>query len=106
MQVSLTLGGKMDLDKKYYDCDGKECNILQLVKNNPEWAANVIQEIQKGNRISFGTEEVVNELIENLFKGMGEETKKKFLPYKSTFRQEWREILVKRLLTDVRGQTN
>jgi hypothetical protein len=52
----------MDLNKKYYDLDGKECNILQLVKNNPEWAANIIQEIQKGNIINF----VICEIVENL----------------------------------------
>ena len=33
----------MDLEKKYYDSDGNECNILELVKKEPEWAANVLQ---------------------------------------------------------------
>jgi len=33
----------MDLEKIYYDLNGKECNILQLVKKEPEWAANRIQ---------------------------------------------------------------
>ena len=37
----------MDLDKKYYDIDGDECNILDLVKCNPEWAVNRIQEGEK-----------------------------------------------------------
>lgn len=34
----------MDLEKIYHDVDGNECNILQLVKKEPEWAANRIQE--------------------------------------------------------------
>ena len=29
----------MDLKKIYKDSNGKECNILQIVKNEPEWAA-------------------------------------------------------------------
>ena len=33
----------MDLDKKYKDIDGNECNILEAVKRSPEWAANIIQ---------------------------------------------------------------
>jgi len=33
----------MDLKKLYHDLDGNECNILQLVKRDPEWAANRIQ---------------------------------------------------------------
>lgn len=33
----------MDLDKIYYNADGEECNILQLVKAEPLWAANIIQ---------------------------------------------------------------
>ena len=34
----------MDLDKKYYDSDGIKRNILEMVKIEPEWAANRIQE--------------------------------------------------------------
>lgn len=33
----------MDLKKKYYTQEGIECNILQLVKMEPEWAAERIQ---------------------------------------------------------------
>jgi len=33
----------MDLEKIYHDVEGNECNILQLVKKEPEWAANRIQ---------------------------------------------------------------
>lgn len=35
--------GGMDLNKKYYTSDGIECNILQMVTMEPEWAANRIQ---------------------------------------------------------------
>lgn len=40
----------MDLGRVYFDTAGNECNILQLIKNEPEWAANVIQAFhdQKG----------------------------------------------------------
>jgi ribosomal protein S27AE len=34
----------MNLRKEYYDIDGNACNILQLVKRDPEWAANRIQD--------------------------------------------------------------
>ena len=37
----------MDLDKIYHDADLKECNILELVKREPEWAANIIQEYER-----------------------------------------------------------
>ena len=37
----------MDLEKIYYDQDGNECNILQLVAREPAWAANRIQEGEK-----------------------------------------------------------
>jgi hypothetical protein len=33
----------MNLEKIYHDMDGKERNILQMVKLYPEWAANMIQ---------------------------------------------------------------
>jgi len=34
----------MDLTKVYYDSGGCSGNILQIVKREPEWAANRIQE--------------------------------------------------------------
>lgn len=37
----------MNLEKIYYDAEGKECNILELVKREPEWAVNRIQEAEK-----------------------------------------------------------
>ncbi len=36
----------MDLDKEYYS-DGIKCNILEMVKREPEWAANRLQEGEK-----------------------------------------------------------
>ena len=38
----------MDMGKKYFDIDGNECNILQMVHRSPEWAANRVQAGQKG----------------------------------------------------------
>ena len=37
----------MDLEKKYTTSEGIECNILQMVKMEPEWAANRIQAGEK-----------------------------------------------------------
>lgn len=37
----------MDLEKAYYNLEGKERTILQMVKDYPEWAANRIQEGEK-----------------------------------------------------------
>ena len=36
----------MDLEKIYYDLDGNKTNILNLVKQCPEWAANRIQHME------------------------------------------------------------
>lgn len=49
----------MDLDKRYYDLDGNEVNILQLVKMYPEWAANRIQQLEERvNQLSEQIKEV------------------------------------------------
>jgi len=33
----------VDLEKRYFDGDGNKCNILQMIKMYPEWAANRLQ---------------------------------------------------------------
>lgn len=33
--------------KKYYDSDGNECSIHQMVQREPEWAVSVIQEYEQ-----------------------------------------------------------
>jgi hypothetical protein len=40
----------MNLDKIYYTAEGEECNILKLVKLEPDWAANRIQEGNKATK--------------------------------------------------------
>ena len=37
----------VDTSKIYYDSDDNECSILQMVKREPEWAANRVQEGEK-----------------------------------------------------------
>ena len=37
----------MDLDKPYWDINGDQCNILEMVKREPDWAANRIQAGEK-----------------------------------------------------------
>jgi len=57
----------MNLEKQYHDLTGKPCNILQLVKREPDWAANRIQE---GERASEALRELsgsVNDVCEPLF---------------------------------------
>ena len=34
----------MDLKKVYQDLSGNECNIMQMIKREPEWAANILQQ--------------------------------------------------------------
>ena len=34
----------MDLKKVYQDLSGSECNIMQMIKREPEWAANILQQ--------------------------------------------------------------
>jgi hypothetical protein len=38
---------EMDTGKAYHDSDGNECSIWQMVRREPEWAANRIQEGEK-----------------------------------------------------------
>ncbi len=33
----------MDLSKRYKDSNGNQCDILQMVSREPEWAANRLQ---------------------------------------------------------------
>ena len=37
----------MDLEKRYYDFEGNQRNILEMVARDPGWAANRIQEGEK-----------------------------------------------------------
>lgn len=37
----------MDSGKVYYDSEGRECSIWQMVHREPRWAANRIQEGEK-----------------------------------------------------------
>ena len=40
----------MDLEKRYFDIDGNRRSILEMVKLDPEWAANRIQEGEKAEK--------------------------------------------------------
>ena len=68
----------MDLEKKYYTVEGIECNILQLVKMEPEWAANRIQAgeraIKKLEKLDGGKVSVEN--LVSLRAGLNELIKK------------------------------
>ena len=33
----------MNPESKYYDTDGNECSLNKLVRDDPDWAANVIR---------------------------------------------------------------
>jgi hypothetical protein len=48
----------MDLEKRYKTIKGVYCNILQLVKSEPAWAANIIQEYEKQTATSVPFVEV------------------------------------------------
>lgn len=37
----------MGTGKKYYDSKGQECSIRQMVRREPDWAANRVQEGEK-----------------------------------------------------------
>jgi hypothetical protein len=46
--MSVSIGGRlMDLTKIYFDAEGNERNILEMVRREPNWAANRIQEGEK-----------------------------------------------------------
>ena len=56
----------MDTGKSYYDSNNNECSILQLVKREPEWSANRVQEgekaIEEVARLQAKNERLENEL--------------------------------------------
>lgn len=41
----------MNTAKVYHDADGNECSIIQIVKREPFWAANRIQEGEKAIKV-------------------------------------------------------
>jgi hypothetical protein len=57
----------MDLEPRYFDRDGNPKNILQLVKLEPEWAANRIQAGEKAARQRDAT----NRPLQSCEKNMG-----------------------------------
>ena len=62
----------MDLDKRYKTVEGIECNILQLVKMEPEWAANRIQIGEKAIKAS-------TEIIKDFVKAVEAKAEEKML---------------------------
>ena len=52
----------MDLEKRYETAEGIKCNILQMVKIEPEWAANRIQDLEacENSRPSTGVVESIS----------------------------------------------
>jgi len=43
-------GVDMNLQKIYHDSEGNKCNILEIIKKEPEWAANIIQHYEAANQ--------------------------------------------------------
>ena len=37
----------MNLEKRYETSYGVKCNILEMIRNEPEWAANILQSGEK-----------------------------------------------------------
>ena len=54
----------MDLKKSYYNSEGIELNILQMVDQEPEWAANRIQEGEKSGIKAIKQQAEIDELKE------------------------------------------
>lgn len=50
----------MDTGKIYYDIDGNECSIMQMVKKEPWWAANRIQEGEKAIEMVKALEKAIS----------------------------------------------
>ena len=61
----------MDLKKRYFTQQGDCCDIVTLVKKEPEWAANRIQEGEKAIEIlkatNESTAEALSEAVEKLY---------------------------------------
>lgn len=56
----------MDLKKSYYDDEGNELNILQMVALEPEWASNRIQEGEKSVIKAIKQQAEIDELVDTL----------------------------------------
>ena len=56
----------MDLKKSYYNSEGIELNILQMVDQEPEWAANRIQEGEKSGIKAIKQQAEIDELVDML----------------------------------------
>ena len=52
----------MNLDKKYYDDNGNPYDILTMVKKNPEWAANQIQDGERAINTLRDKEQLIAEM--------------------------------------------
>lgn len=42
----------MTTDKGYFDADGSECSLLELVHREPEWACNRIRQGEKFDKLA------------------------------------------------------
>lgn len=61
----------MDLSKKYRDTNDNDCNILQMIEREPEWAAN---RIQSGEKL-LGLETTVRTFLHDLDDADGRDLK-------------------------------
>ena len=58
----------MDIEKVYQDSKGNDCNIVQMVWREPDWAANRIQEGEKAIERLAGMETMVSNIATEFFR--------------------------------------
>lgn len=58
----------MDTGKIYYDSAGNERSIMQMVRSEPYWAANRVQEGEKAIERMAGMEETIRDIATEFFR--------------------------------------
>lgn len=79
----------MDLLKVYKNTDGKNCNILQMIRTEPEWAANIIQYYEKEKQ-----DQKIREHIDNVLSDIPSIEVLKILKKYNRLRNDWDAYLL------------
>ena len=58
----------MNTAKIYYDSDDNACSIVQMVRREPEWAANRVQEGEEAIARLEGMEETIRDIATEFFR--------------------------------------
>lgn len=58
----------MNTAKVYQDSEGNDCSIVQMVRREPDWAANRVQEGEKAIERLAGMENTIRDIATEFFR--------------------------------------